>query len=134
VVIDADLLVYTLLAAAAPEGVRVTPETDTEVLGDLPLWQYHLIGNGQISNGPGMYSYVLDLSVFAEGLDATRAQARLAYDAVHAWEIPAAAIVPGIGWVTGVDDVSILSLQGTPEITGRQVSQYAGSFDLALRN
>lgn len=132
--IDADLLVYTLLAASAPEGVRVTPETDTEVLGDLPLWQFNLIGEGQVDNGPGLYSYTLDVSVFAEGLDVTRVQARLAYDLVHRWENPATAIVPGVGWVSDIRDVSIFSLQGTPQITGRQVSQYAGSFDLALRN
>ncbi len=132
--IDADLLVYTLLKAAAPNGVRVPPETDTDVLGDLPLWQFNLIGEGQVNNGPGLYTYTLDISVFAEGLDAARAQARAAYDVVHRWENPAAAIVPGVGWVAGISDVSIFSLQGTPEITGRQVSQFAGSFDLALRN
>lgn len=132
--IDPDLLIYLLLDRAAPTGTRITPETDTEVLGELPLWQYHLIGDGQVSNGPGLYTVTLDLSVFAEGLDAARAQARVAYDIVHAWENPAVSIVPDVGWVSSVDDVSLFSLQGTPEITGRQVSQYAGSFDLALRN
>jgi hypothetical protein len=133
-VIDADLLVFTLLRAAASPTTRVTPETDTEVLGDLPLWQFSLIGDGQVDNGPGLYSFTLDISVFAEGVDAARAHARLAYDIVHRWENPAASIVPDVGWVASVSDVSIFSLQGAPQITGRQVSQYAGSFDLALRN
>ncbi len=132
--IDAERLVYTLLTAIAPDGVRVAPETDSEVLGDLPLWQYHLLGDGQVANGPGLYTFSLDINVFAEGLDATRAQARLCHDGVHRWENPAAAIVPDVGWVADVADNSIFSLQGTPVITGRQVSQYAGSFDLALRN
>jgi hypothetical protein len=132
--LDVDLLVYTLLRRIAPEGTAVTAETDSEVLGDLPLWTFSVIGDGQAANGPGLWSINLDVSVFALGLDAAKAAAGVAYDGIHRWGTdPASSIVPALGWVAAVDDNSLFSLQGSPEITGLHVSQYAGSFALALR-
>jgi hypothetical protein len=133
-VIDAEKLVFTLLTAFAPTGRTITPETDSESIGDLPLWTYNLIGDGQVGNGPGLYQFALDISVFAEGLDAAKAESDLVYDGVHGWDTnPLSAVVPGVGWVQDVSDNSFFSLVGVPQLTGRLVSQYAGSFALALR-
>lgn len=132
--IDAELLIYTLLMAGAPEGTTVLPETDSETLGDLPIWTFYTIGDGQTANGPGMYDVALELSVFAEGIDAAKGGATILYDLVHSWDTnPASAVVPDVGWVQSVDDNSLFSRVAAPELTGSNVSQYAGSFALALR-
>lgn len=133
--IDPELLVFTLLEAGKPDGWTIEPETDSESLDDLPLLTFNIIGDGQSSNGPGLYTVTLDLSVFTEGIDAAKAGAGVFYDLVHQWdENPITSIVDGVGWVQSVDDISLFSRMGTPEVTGHNVSQYAGSFALALRN
>lgn len=132
--IDPEQLLFTLLKAGAPAGTKVAPESDSESLGQLPLWTFNIIGDGQTSNGPGLYEITLDISVFAEGIDTAKAGAKAAYDLVWSWaDDPLSAIVPDVGWVSDVADISLFSRMGTPEITGRNVSQYAGSFALALR-
>lgn len=134
--INAELLVATLLTPKATAmGARVVPETDTESLGQMPLWQFNLLGDGQNGNGQGIYAITLDLSVFAVGIDAAIAQATAAYDAVWGWDSdPLTAVVDGVGWVQQVDDISFFSRMGTPEMTGALVRQYAGSFGLSLRS
>lgn len=134
VLLDAEKLVYTLLTEANP-GKRIVPETDTNALGQLPLWQFNILGDGQTSNDTGIWDVVLDLNVFGDGIDAAKAEAALAYQTVWAWHTnPAAAIVDGVGWVSDVADISLPSRAGTPDLTGHNVSQYSGSFGLTLRN
>ncbi|GIT80181.1 hypothetical protein LLS1_18500 [Leifsonia sp. LS1] len=133
--IDGERLVYELLQAAAPPGTQVLPESDLDVLGELPVWMFHTDSDGQSENGPGLWSFTLDVNVFGNGIDAAKQQARLCYDAIWSWmDDPAATVIDGVGWVSEVEDMSLFSRAGTPALTGRGVSQYAGSFALALRN
>jgi hypothetical protein len=134
VLIDAEALVYTLLTAANP-GKRIVPETDTDALGELPLWQFNVLGDGQTGNSEGIWDVVLDINVFAAGIDAAKAEAKAAYQTVWSWHAdPRSAVVDGVGWVSDVADISMFSRAGTPDLTGHNVSQYAGSFGLTLRN
>ncbi len=134
ILLDAEKLVFTLLTTANA-GKRIVPETDSDALGELPLWQYNVLGDGQTGNGLGLWNIVLDINVFANGIDAVKKEARLAYQTVLAWHTdPRSAVVDGVGWVSDVSDISYFSRAGTPDLTGHNVSQYAGSFGLTLRN
>jgi hypothetical protein len=134
VLLDAEQLVFTLLTTANP-GMRIVPETDTDALGELPLWQFNILGDGQTGNDTGIWDVVLDLNVFGAGIDAAKAEAAAAYRSVWAWHSdPLSAVVVGVGWVSDVSDISLFSRAGTPDLTGHNVSQYSGSFGLTLRN
>ncbi|WP_243063187.1 hypothetical protein [Humibacter sp. RRB41] len=134
ILLDAEQLVYDLLTRANP-GKRIIPETDSDSLGDLPLWQFNVLGDGQTFNGPGEWDIILDINVFGNGIAAAKAEAAIAYQTVWGWASdPLSAIVDGVGWVSDVSDISYFSRAGTPDLTGLNVSQYAASFGLTLRN
>lgn len=130
--LDTELLLYTLLSTPDP-GVPIQPETDSDSPGALPLVQYDLSGSGATGNGPGLYQVTLDLNVFAYGRDEARRIALALYARVHSWEQPGQGIVPGLGWVQTVADISYPSSVGTPDMTAHNLVQYAGSWSIQLR-
>jgi hypothetical protein len=133
-VIDAELLLRTLLEAGKPEGVTIRPETDLGSIDELPLVLFRWRGDGQISNGPGLWAGTLDLTVLATGIDGGFTTARAIYDLVWSWDAdPAAAIVTDVGWVSSVQDVSMFDRADGSVVDARGVEQFDGSFALELR-
>lgn len=133
--IDAERLVYELLDAGKPEGSTVQPERDLESIENLPLVMFNVYGNGQTSNGPGIWFVTLDLTVVGESIDQAKAVASAIYDLVWSWlSDPLNAVVPDVGWVASVSDISYFSRAAGSAVNVRGASQYDGSFDLELRN
>ncbi len=137
--INAERLISLLLqaGAAATEGgaVEIMPTNDVDQLEALPCWIFNVIGDGQVSNGRGIWTCVLTIVITAESLDEALSSAKRAYDVVWSWaNDPAATVVPGEGWVGGVDDIDMPSRLASANIPGSNITQYSGSWALTLRN
>lgn len=133
--IDAELLFYLLLNAGKPDGSTVRPETDLDSISELPLCLFRVGGDGQTSNGPGIWTVSLDLAVIAGSIDAAKPVVAAFYDLVWSWATdPDSAIVDNVGWVAEVSDISLFSLAPQPDVNVRDAAQYDGAFSLELRN
>lgn len=133
--IDAEHVLYTLLEAGKPAGATVQPERDLDSIEHFPLVMFNVYGNGQTSNGPGIWNVTLDLTVIGGSIDEAKATAAAFYDLVWSWDAdPLTAAVDGAGWVQSVSDVSYFSRAAGSAVNVRGASQYDGSFDLELRN
>lgn len=138
--IDAELLIKTLLDRDMPAGATAVPSIDVDVMDVFPMITFHVSVGQAIDNSspPQGWTVTLDLDVFDDDLDDAKALAFAVYDIVHAWAdgfaIPPA-IVNDVGYVShdSVEDNSIFTRVLTVDVESKQVTQYAGSFDLILR-
>lgn len=139
--IDADQYVYQLLAGAAA-AVTPTPtvaaDMDVDLIDELPFWSFTVTGDGQIANGPGLWTFQLLMNFFADGRDACFATASAAYQIVHGWDDDPAQTVLDIEgvqvWVSELTDIDVPSRTASVQIDGRDLVQFTGSFALALRS
>lgn len=132
--IDAELLLYTLLNAGKPSGSTVQPETDLDSISRFPLVLFDVNGTGQTGNGDGLWFVTLDLSVISDHLDPVRTLCGQFYDLVWSWNDPENAVVPDVGWVALVEDQSLFSRSPIADVNVRGTYQYDGAFNLELRN
>lgn len=138
--IDVDALLYQLLIRDAPDGAEVRPAIDVDALDVFPLITFHVSVGASVDNAspPQAWTVTLDLTIFDDDLDDAKALAFDLYDVVHGWADGFAlppAIIAGVGSVAhdSVEDNSIFTRILTLDIESKQVTQYAGSFDLILR-
>lgn len=135
--IDAEQLVYTLLKRDVESRIAevlVLADLDVDSIENLPVVTYALSGGGQESNGRGLWEYTLSLNMFAEDNDAFDV-AKAVYEAVWSWDEPGVAVLPGIGSVNAVADVSAPSrLVSGVQMIGKHVTQYTAAFALTLHN
>jgi hypothetical protein len=139
--IDDEVLVFQLLfrdLTAQTEIPNVTVSASVDVDEQegitLPFVSFSIGGDGQLSNGAGLWSSVLDVSCIANGMDAAKALARLVYRIVHAWSIPGNATVPEIGGIVDVGDVSKFTRQPAARLDDSLLVEYDGSFAIQLQN
>lgn len=130
--IDAETLLYTLLGRDKPLGTQLSENVDQYSIEEFPFINYSVAGLTQNANGDGLWSVFLDLNVFDDEGNAFSVASSL-YDSIHLWDTANDGIVPGVGWVAQVTDISAFSQVDNPLIQGRTVTQYAGSFALLLR-
>jgi hypothetical protein len=137
--IDAELLIKTLLDRDTPEGVLILPAIDgIEYPGVFPLMTFAVSVGQAIDNHapPAGWEATLDLNIIDDDLDDAKALAFAVYDAVWAWAdpfSPSVGIVANVGSVNDVGDNSIFTRVSTVEVESKWVTQYAGSFGLTLR-
>ncbi len=132
--IDAEALMYQLLQRDKPAGSTAAADLDVAAIDELPLVTYTLDSSGLEVNGPGAWWMTLTLTVQAAGGDAAFAVCKALHAAVHRWELPGVSLDPDIGWVTQVADSSLFSRTASTDVDGRNVTQYAGAFDLLFRS
>lgn len=142
--IDAEVYLHQLLVRDVQEQLEedetlaIAPDIDVNQLAHLPAVLFTVTGDGQVANGPGLWSFTLTLSVFGEGMDQAKRFARLLYDVVHHWDdrpdLTPISIDGENTWVSELDDIDLFSRLSSADIDGRNVTQYVGSFALALRN
>lgn len=142
--IDAEVYLAKLLARDVEatlepgEEVFIAPDIDIAELRIRPALLWTLIGDGQVANGDGLWRYTLTLSIYGEGMDAAKRWARFFYNLVHHWDDRADLTELEVDgdtiWVSTVEDIDLPTRQASADIDGRNVTQYVGSFDLALRN
>lgn len=142
--IDAEVYLQTLIVRDTEEDldpgevVTIAPDIDVDQLEKMPALLWTLTGDGQVANGDGLWSYTLTLSVYGEGMDEAKRWARFFYKLVHYWdENPALTKLTVDGdpiWVSTLEDIDLPTRQSSADIDGRNVTQYVGSFALALRS
>lgn len=142
--IDAEVYLATLIQRDTEEDLEpdeevfIAPDLDVNQLAQMPALLWTLTGDGQVANGDGLWSYTLTLSVYAEGMDAAKKWARFFYNLVHYWdehtELTELEVDGDTLWVSTVEDIDLPTRQSSADIDGRNVTQYVGSFALALRN
>lgn len=132
--IDDEQLIYKLLQTTAPEGSTVIADLDVDSIEDLPCITFVVTGEGQTGNGPGLWDATLLVNVFADD-DTAFTVCKALYRGIHLWEHPDHGFIEGIGAVEEVGDVSKFSrLVSGVQMIGKSVTQYSGTFGLALRN
>lgn len=135
--IDGEQIVYTLLRrdiASRVSGVDVVADLDVDSIENLPTVTYSLSGGSQDSNGRGLWEFTLSLNIFAEDADAFDVAAAV-YAAVWSWDEPGVAVLPDLGSVNAVEDVSAPGrLVSGIQMIGKHVTQYVAVFALTLHN
>lgn len=134
VLLDDELLIFSLLKRDLDPSVMVSAELDVLSIDHLPLVMFSCRGGDQMGNGPGLWSSQLVLNVFAEGQDAAHEVCVALYRVVHEWALPNGSTVANAGYVTSVMDLSKFSKAPSVSMQGKNVTQYTGSFDLTIRN
>ncbi|WP_159794457.1 hypothetical protein [Puerhibacterium puerhi] len=124
--IDAESMVFDLLTAAFSDAY-VASEYETDLT--FPAVIYSVSGDGQVGNGPGLWTLSLELS-FLGPADQAWALAARGYRAVHSW----AGTTTAHGHVNAVDDESIPSRVSTPEANAKTTRQYTGVWTLTCRS
>ncbi|WP_413600849.1 hypothetical protein [Curtobacterium sp. Curtsp57] len=127
--IDHETLIDTLLRRDST-AASIGGEYDTTLERTLPALVYRLTGDGQVSNGPGLWTVELTANVHGEPADAWRVTSEL-YDLVHAW--PFNSRIDGLGAVQQVDDEDMPTRQPTSPDGGNTGVQYTASWALLLR-
>lgn len=130
--IDAETFVGTLLARDIP-GASIELERNIDSLATMPVLIYAISGDGQTANADGLWFVTLDLTAIANSVQEAFDTISAAYDAVHAWDTPGKAHTASL-WVSSVSDEQYPSKDDVPDIGGKTVSQYSGSFALDLRS
>ena len=138
--IDAEAVIYQLLVRDLPDDVTVRPAIDVDAMDVFPMVTFHVNVGQAVDNAspPRAWTVTLDLAVFDDDLDDAKDLSFALYDIVWAWgngfSAPPA-IVDDVGGVShdSVEDNSIFTRILTLDIESKQVTQYAGSFDLILR-
>lgn len=139
--IDAEVYLNLLLtrdyAALGVDADTITPDLDVDELDRLPAVTWNVVGAGQVANGGGLWSFILNMNFFGDGMDEAKASAKTGYDLVHGWDNdPTVTVLPVDGadtWVSALADQDIPTRLGRAVIDGRNVVQYAGSFAIDLR-
>jgi hypothetical protein len=145
-VIDAEVYLQTIIVRDTEEDldpedgdIAIAPDLDVdELAGNYPALLWTLTGDGQVSNGEGLWTYTLTLSDYAEGMDKAKKWARWFYKLVHYWdehpELTELEIDGDTIWVAGVEDIDVPTRQSSADVDGRHIVQYVGSYALALRS
>jgi hypothetical protein len=142
-VIDPEAYFYQLLlrdvaALDLEHDVAIAPTIDIDQLEHLPSILFDYTSDGQSANGPGLWGFTLTLTVFGNGLDATKALVRQLYDLVQRWGEGGGHTALDIDedriWITSLEDSDLFTRTQSVLIAGRNVTQYVGSFALALRS
>lgn len=133
--IDHETLIWSLFQRDLPEGTYFSSETNIADGFQIPLPAviYSLVNNGQTGNGPHLWTGQIDVQIIGEPAPAW-VLASTVYDILHAWADLQTGVVVDVGWVQDVTDISAFSRPTSTNIVGKGVTQYAGSYALALRN
>lgn len=133
--LDHEMLLWELLKRDLPAGTYFSPETSIAAGFEIPLPAaiYSLVNNGQTQNGPRLWTGQIDFQILGEP-DPAWVLASSLYDILHAWADTQTGVIAGVGWVQDVSDISAFSRPTSTNIVGKGVTQYAGSYALALRN
>lgn len=139
--IDAEQYIYQLVtrdALALDVSPTVASDLDVDTIDELPFWGFTVTGDGQVANGPGLWTFQLSWNVFAEGRDAAFASAAQLYALHHAWmEDPSTTVLEIEDqpiWVAELEDIDIFSRTARSVINGRDIVQFTGTFALAIRS
>lgn len=120
-----------------PVDLWVAPDIDVDQLDHLPALTWNITGDGEAADGPNADGFILNVSIFGDGMDQAKATAIHVDEVAMKWfDDP---------WATAAtfDNHSVVVATGeridTPtrlpaaEINGRLVVQYSGSYRLLLR-
>lgn len=141
ITVDFERLMKSLLTYP---GLAVAPAVDVDSLEDVPLLTF-VGGNGRmISNGhPGAgWEWTLFLTLFADGIADGAGLADTIYQVVHGWDPGSysddfadfnAGVVPGVGSVSSVEDLSMFDRVGGGTLPDKQIVQFNASFLVRVR-
>jgi hypothetical protein len=117
--IDAESMVHHLLTGRFP-GIHVSPDIPTDIT--LPAVVYAVTGDGQVSNGPGLFSLRLEYTTIGS-VKESWGLASDVYDFIRTW--------PGtstpFGNITSIYDFSIPTVKEWTEMASKAIKQYQGS-------
>jgi hypothetical protein len=135
-VIDYDELFLRLLTRDAPSAGMVAPENIAGEVDQLPAVIFDSVMAGQVSNGPGLWSGTLTVTVTGAPAEAWAVFSAL-YDAVRTWAPYGGGTgrIDGVGAIERVDDVSFERPPGggSPPAGGKGSQQYTGTWSVLLR-
>lgn len=126
-----DKLMYELLQM---DGLLTLPAVDVDSLDSLPLLTVaggngHMIRNGFPGAG---WEWTLFLTLYAPNRNDGDDMADTIYQIVHGWEDDQT-LIAGLGYVNGVEDVSMFDRIGGAKFANKQIVQYAAAFTVRVR-
>lgn len=127
---DNDQLFQQLLEDIASPGEAVGANLDENSYGDAPFIT-HFSTAAQDQNGNGLWTGTLTVNIFADPADAFTVAKRF-YAGIWAWNQPTVGVVPGVGGITSLEDISAFSRTSeVVQMETKAVVQYTGSFAYA---
>lgn len=134
--VDAKQLMTTLFrreAALYPDAdVTVLTEPDADAALILPYVVIDTSGGRMVSNGPGGWYWIVIVSVVSTSEEEASDIADYLYEAIYSFH-GNNGVVPGVGWVSKVEDLSLPD-NVTPTTTpAGDLTQYTGSWTVLVR-
>lgn len=130
--LDADTLFQTLLTRLAIPGATVEADLDVDSFDEVPFITHQSI-IAQDNNGPGLWTVTLSVNLFIGPENPFPTVASL-YAGIWSWNLPLEGVVDGVGSVSEVIDGSAFSRLGAAQMLNKVVTQYVGSFELAVHH
>ncbi|RBO73535.1 hypothetical protein [Microbacterium sp. H6] len=129
-----DKLFQTLIREIAPVRARVAADLDIGSFAELPFVTHFSLPS-QDSNGRGLWTVVLNVSIFDDPSTAFELVDEV-YTGIQRWdELPTAGVVPGVGGVEAIEnEISAFSrVGGEAQMENKSAIQFSGSWQLAVR-
>lgn len=127
---DNDQLFNTLLFQIADDSETIGADLNTDSFGLSPFIT-HFSTAAQDQNGNGLWTGTLSVNIFADTAIAFSVAQRF-YAGIHAWNEPGAGVLPGVGGINEIRDLSAFSRIGDAVLMEtKAVVQYTGTFEYA---
>ena len=129
-----DKLFQTLMRDITPVRATVAGDLDIGSYAELPFVTHYSLPS-QDGNGRGLWSVVLNVSIFDEP-DTVFELVDEVYTGIQRWdEMPTAGVVLGIGGVEAIEqEISAFSrVGGEAQMENKAAIQFSGSWQLAVR-
>lgn len=132
--LNAARLFQTLLDDGKPIGSTVAGDLDTDSFDDVPFVT-HSETIAQDRNSNGLWTVTLSISMYVEPSTAFDT-ADAFYTLIQSWgEDPTSGVVPGVGGVEAVEDLSAFTpITGDIQMGTKAIRQYVGAFTILARS
>lgn len=128
--LDVETMFDTLMTSAAPEGITPIQWLHADSYEQAPFASWQAVNNGQYSYG--LWNVTLILEVVADTVAMHDICAQL-YAGIKSWGIPGEGVVPGIGFVEGIEDQGVFDKSSQSIVHGKFLAQASATFTLAVR-
>lgn len=125
-------LVDELLTAGVPLGWSVAAELGVDSIDKTQYVTHDVSSDGEANNGPGLYEVTLTVNLYDKA--ATLLASCDTLDAViQGWTL-GGGVIPGVGVIHSVDDISLLTPARGSAMLGKGIRQATGIYALTITN
>jgi hypothetical protein len=112
--------------------IKLVTDPDSDIVLHLPYVVLATNGGRMVSNGPGAWDWIVTLSVVADEEEVASDIADYLYESMYQLK-GMDGYVEGVGWVSGVEDLSLPDRTTVSTSPAGDLIQYTGSWTTIVR-